>query len=145
MTCQYRVLENVALADAAFEAYGDSPAELFVAAAQAVIDTMADATTVRQAWRRTITREADDLSGLLFDWLSELVYLKDAEAVVFSGASAHVEQSPDGRWHLCGTLTGEPIDPARQALHADVKAVTKHLYDVRHVGNQWMARVVLDI
>ena len=145
MTHCYRVLEDVALADAAFEASGDSPSELCLAAAQAVIETLADPSTVGQSWRRTVECEAPDISALLFNWLSEIVYVKDAEGVVFNGVIAQVVQRPDTVWYLRGTLTGEPIDAARQELRSDIKAVTKHLYEVRQEGGKWFARVVVDI
>jgi SHS2 domain-containing protein len=144
MSHQYRLLEEIAVADAAFEATGDSPSEVFLAASQALIDIMADPATVGNTWRKSVERQASDVASLLFDWLSEMVFLKDAQAVVYSGVTVRVEQSEEA-WRLQGTLMGEPIDPVRQDLRADVKAVTKHLYDVRRQDHQWIARVVLDI
>jgi SHS2 domain-containing protein len=146
MASEFRFLEDVAVADAAFEATGDTPAELFTAATQAVIEAMVDPGTVSTQWQRTVERREPELSDLLFDWLSELVYLKDAEGVIFHGASVTVAEEPTrASWRLQGTLSGEPIDPARHDLRADVKAVTKHLYEVRQEGTRWKARVVLDI
>ena len=106
--------------------------------------------TVSAGWRREITHQAPELASLLFDWLSDIVYLKDAEGVVFREATAVVtEGRPHGGWTLRGVLTGEPIDPGRHELRSDVKAVTKHLYEVRRDddcdGGRWTARVVLDI
>ncbi len=142
----FKFLEDVALADAAFEARGETPSELFEAAALAVIETMVNPSTVSPRWRKTIERQAPDLPSLLFDWLSDIVYLKDAEGMLFQGATATLSQDPSsGAWTLGGTLRGEPIDQARHELRADVKAVTKHLYDVRQEGSRWIARVVLDI
>lgn len=146
MTRSFRFLEQVALADSAFEASGDSPTELFLAAGQAVIETMANPATVSARWERVIERTDPELADLLFDWLSDMVFLKDAEGVVFREATAVVtEDRPHGGWRLLGTLTGEPIDPGRHELHNDVKAVTKHLYEVRQQDGRWIARVVLDI
>ena len=146
MTRSFRFLEEVALADTAFEASGDSPTELFLAAAQAVIETIANPKTVQARWERVIERTDPELASLLFDWLSDIVFLKDAEGVVFREMTAIVsEDRPHGGWRLRGTLTGEPIDPSRHELHNDVKAVTKHLYEVRQQDGRWIARVVLDI
>ena len=146
MTARFRVIEDISLADAAFEASGDSPSELCQAAAQALIETLADPATVSPSWSHRVSLRAIDLSDLLFDWLSELVYLKDAEAVVFREVSPLVvEGRPGSEWSLAATVTGARIDPARQELRADVKAVTKHLYEVKQDGVQWVARVVLDI
>lgn len=146
----FKFLEDVALADTAFEATGDSPSELFQAAAQAVIETMANPATLTPTCRKAIERQAPDLPTLLFDWLSDIVYLKDAEGLLFQDARAAVSHDPsDGSWVLQATLAGEPIDPTRHELRADVKAVTKHLYEVRQDGppgkERWTARVVLDI
>lgn len=144
MPFSFRFLEDVALADVAFEATGDSPSEVFQAAAQAVIETLADPQTVVAARCLTITREDEDLAALLFDWLSEIVYVKDAQGVVFREAVPVVRQE-HGRWRLDATLVGAPVDPAAQELRADVKGVTKHLYELKQDGTRWTARVVLDV
>jgi SHS2 domain-containing protein len=145
MSHHYRVLEDVALADAAFEAAGDSPSELFLAAAEAVIDIMVDPLSVTSTWRRDIDRRAPDLAALLFDWLSDIVYFKDVDGVVFREATANVMQEAPMEWRVLGSLAGEPIDQLRHVLRSDVKAVTKHLYRVRQENDHWIATVVLDI
>ena len=146
MASSFRFLEDVALADAAFEATGDSLSELFTAAAGAVIETMVNPSSVGSRFERDIEHTEEDPASLLFDWLSDLVFLKDAEGVLFHTAFATVtREAPSGRWRLRGRLTGEPIDPGRHELRADVKAVTKHLYEVRQEDSRWRAKVVLDI
>ena len=132
MSGSFRFLEDVALADAAFEAFGDSPSELFAAAARALIETMANPDTVSGEWHRSIVLEEPDLGELLFEWLSRIVYEKDAAGVVFRDATITVTHDQTGEgWRLVGDIDGAPVDPERHELHADVKAVTKHLYDVR--------------
>jgi SHS2 domain-containing protein len=146
MPPSFRLLEDIAMADVAFEATGDTPSELFVAAAQAVIEMLANPLTVSKTWHRTIDLEDEQFADLLFDWLSEMVYLKDAEGVVFRQATAVVLHEPlRDRWRMHGELIGEAINPTRHELRSDVKAVTRHLYEVCESGGQWKARVVLDI
>jgi len=128
VTHRFTFLEDVALADTAFQASGDSPSELILAATQAVIETMVNPDTVSPRWHRTIEHQAPDLPSLLFDWLSDIVYLKDAHAVVFHEATAVVtEERPHGGLNPRRHLTGEPMDPSRHDRRAEVKAVTKHL------------------
>jgi len=142
----YRVLENVALADTAFEAWGDSPSQLFEAASQAVIETMVTPSTVGISWRKDLTLQDTELHELLFEWLSRIVFLKDAEAVLFHQVECEVwKDKLKNMWHAQGVLTGDPIDPASQELHTDVKAITKHLYEVRQDGERWYATIVLDV
>lgn len=146
MTSSFRFLEDIALADSAFEARGDTPSELLTAAARAVIETLADPNTVAPALTKTITRHDRSLGDLLFDWLADIVYLKDAEGIVFRDAVCTVSsEGTGGDWQLTGTLTGEAINPARHDLRADVKAITKHRYDVRQDERGWVATVVMDI
>lgn len=146
MAQSFRFLEDVALADAAFEASGDSPAELFAAAAQAVIETMVDPSTVTGREVCRVELRAPDLAALLFDWLSRIVFLKDARGVVFHDVRVAVRptQDPPG-WLVQGDLAGEAIDASRHALRGDVKAVTKHLYGLHEEGGRWTARVVMDL
>ncbi|HEX2055576.1 MAG TPA: archease [Nitrospiraceae bacterium] len=139
-------LDDIAVADMAFEAVADSAPELFTAATEAMIESLADPATVGRTWQHDVDRRAQDLASLLFEWLEELTYLKDAHGVVFHKATLTLERLPgDSGWRLHGRLHGEPVAPDRQALRSDVKGVTKHLYDVRQEGGRWKARVVLDV
>ncbi len=147
MAGSYHVLDDIALADAAFEAEGASPTELCDAAGRAVMEMMADPTTVGTSWSFRVERTAETLADLLFDWLNELVFLKDAHGVLFHHLQVAVggQDGPEG-WHLAATIAGAPVDPSTQELRADIKAVTKHLYDVtRDARGGWRARVVVDV
>jgi SHS2 domain-containing protein len=42
-------------------------------------------------------------------------------------------------------LAGEPIDPAKHALGADVKAATLYGLRVERRGDEWEAEVTLDV
>ena len=145
MSHAFHFLDDVATADLAFDASGDSLQELFRGATCAVIEALADPTTVGSAWRQTIERTDEDPAELLFDWLSDLVYWKDAAGVVFSKAHVALTHRPDGAWSLNGLLSGEPVNGSTQMLRADVKGVTKHLYRLGQERGQWAVRVVLDI
>lgn len=144
MAYSFQFLDDIALADLAFEAKGDSVEELFRAATQALLDTLADPATVAVTWeRRVMTLEADP-ADLLFEWLSEIVYWKDAAGVVFHDAELSVRQE-GSIWRLEALLRGAPVDQTEQVLRSDVKGITKHLYEVKPQGARWYARVVVDV
>lgn len=145
MTYSFQFLDDIAMADLAFDATGDSLEEVFRGATAAVIETLANPPTIGSTWRQVIVRTDEDPAGLLFDWLSDLVYWKDAAGVVFSRADLTLAQQSDGSWRLQAELYGEPVNPARQELRADVKGVTKHLYRLACEGGRWRVRVVLDV
>jgi SHS2 domain-containing protein len=81
-----RFLEDIALADLAFEATGESLEEVFRGTTQALIESLANPATVSGGWERVIERSDVEQSALLFDWLSEVVYRKDAAWVTFREA-----------------------------------------------------------
>ena len=144
MPSSFHFLDDVALADLAFDAEGDSIQELFEAASNAVMEAMADPMTVGATWERRIEHAGADLAELLFDWLSDVVYWKDAAGVVFSRAVILVVHAGT-EWKLTATLTGAPVNPATQVLRNDVKGVTKHLYRLYQEQGRWRVRVVLDV
>lgn len=142
----FRFLDDIAVADMAFEAEGDSLQALFDAATQALIESLADPASVAQTWQQTLDLEEPDIETLLFEWLNRLVYLKDAQAVVFHHATLWLDSTPDrSGWRLHADLVGAPVDPSTQELRSDVKSVTKHLYTVIQNETRWKARVVLDV
>jgi SHS2 domain-containing protein len=144
MAWTFRFLEEIALADIAFEAEGESVEEVFRGATQAILETMANPTTVSGGWERAIERNDVDPSALLFDWLSEVVYWKDAAGVVFREAPLTLTREGDV-WLLRARLIGAPVDQQAQELHADVKGVTKHLYELKQTGGCRKVTVVLDV
>ncbi len=145
MSHAFHFLDDVATADLAFDASGDSLQDLFQGATCAVIEALADPTTVRSTWRQTIERTDEDSAELLFDWLSDLVYWKDAAGVVFSRSELTLTHEDHRCWKLTGLLYGEPVNGLAQSLRADVKGVTKHLYRLGQQGGRWTVRVVLDV
>ena len=142
----YRFREEIALGDLAFEATGDSVSELCAAAALAVIETMVDPLSVETNWTQEVRLSQADIEDLLFEWLNAIVFIKDAEGVVFHNVRVRVNRdSEKGLWHLDGTLIGDRVEVTRQTLRTDVKAVTKHLYEVGQKDRAWFAHVVLDV
>ena len=144
MAWTVRFLEDVALADLAFEVTGESLEDVFHGATQALVESMANPATVPGGWKRRIERRDTDQSALLFNWLSEMVYWKDAAGVVFREAPLTLTREGDVVL-LRACLIGSPVDRQSQELRTDIKGVTKHLYELKQNGGQWKAKVVLDV
>jgi SHS2 domain-containing protein len=77
---------------------------------------------------------------LLFDWLSELLYLSESERLLL--ADFQVRLTDEG---LVAMARGEPQDPTRHHLAHEVKAVTYHGLKVEQTSDGWLAEVILDI
>ncbi len=144
MSHRFRFLDDIAIADIAFEAEGDSAEEVFRGATQALLETMADPRTVGTSWERRIVKTDEALDDLLIEWLSEIVYWKDAAGVVFRDAPLTLNWK-EPQWTIEAALVGAPVDWGRQELRNDVKGITRHLYELRQDGLRWTARVVLDV
>jgi SHS2 domain-containing protein len=140
---KYRFLQDMAIGDAAFEAEGESLEELFEACAQATFEVMAETKTVEARDQEEIRLESEDLEGLLFNWLAELIYLKDLKVTAFSKYRIKIDK-PNG-YRLEASIWGEPIDVKKHKVKVDVKAVTYHLLEVKNKDNMWTAKVILDI
>lgn len=141
----YTYLDEIAIADVAFRATGRTEEEVFIAAADATVNVMVeDLGTIQDRTRVPLRLENDALDLLLFDFLNELVYLKDAKGLLMRVGSLRIGRG-DARFTLEGELSGEAIDPERHPLAGDVKAVTLHRFALNRTVDGWEATVVLDI
>ena len=138
----YRFLPDVALADIAFEAESDSVDGLFETCARAITDIMVDPKTLRPTVERRLSLRSESLDRLLYDFMTELIVMKDVDSLLFYDFRVGV--SPAGT-SLKAVAKGEQIDRERHHLRNDVKAVTMHLFGVKHEGKTWRTTVVLDI
>ncbi|MBN1109857.1 MAG: archease [Methanomassiliicoccales archaeon] len=133
---RYRTLEHTA--DVMVEAYGDTLEECFANAAFALTDQMVDASQVLPRDMREVFAEGDDRESMLYNFLSELLFIFDVSGMVFSRFEVRFE----GCKVLCKAW-GEPFDPLRHRPRNEVKAVTYHMMMVD--PNNRSVRLVLDI
>ncbi|HTY78320.1 MAG TPA: archease [Candidatus Bathyarchaeia archaeon] len=138
----WQLLDAVAIADCALEILGDDLGDLFATGAQALAEIMVDPATVSRDAERSLRLEAGALDLLFHEWLSELIFLKDRDQVVFPDAIVSVCPMPPA---LTARVSGGRIDPATTARRADPKAVTFHQFILEPRGTGWYARVVIDI
>jgi len=140
---RYKILSDVAIADVCFETEGKDLNELFENAAFATEEIMVDTKTVKLKVKRTITLEKENIEDLLYDFLSELLFLKDTEGLVFSSITAKIEKNKTHK--LTAVVKGEVLDQKRHTWRADVKAVTLHMFLIEKKRDKWFCRVVLDV
>lgn len=141
----YRYLEDSATADIAFEAKGKHLEELFRAAAEATLNVMIDnPEAIEDRIRRELEVEHEALDMLLFNFLQEIIFYKDAEQLLLRVETISIERT-DGAYRLKARARGEKLDPQRHAQRVDVKAVTLHRFKVEEGPSGWEAFVILDI
>jgi SHS2 domain-containing protein len=144
----YRYLDELTVADVAFEARGGTLEELFTAAWEATLRVMIeDPDSLAPEESRSIVVEEPSLDLLLYNFLQELIFYKDAESLLLRIDKCRIDRS--GRemqtWRLEARASGQAIDPKVHSLGTDVKAVTFYRFELTRENRGWKATVVLDV
>ena len=141
----YAYADDIAIADLAFRAWGPTAEATFLAAAEATVNAMVeDLATIAPRVQRTFEVHEEQLDLLLVQFLQELLFYKDAQQLLLRVYEVQITAQEQG-FALQARAAGEPLDPARHALGADVKGVTLHRLQVVQTSNGWEATVVLDV
>ena len=140
----YRYLEHIATSDVAFEAWGKTIEELFIAASDATMNVMVeDISTISDKIQRSFHIEDPNVDMLLFKLLQEHIFYKDADQLLLRIKEIKV-QSKKNHYDLIAEAYGETLDMHKHELLADVKAVTLHRFSVEGDDLGWRAKVILD-
>jgi len=136
---KFDVVEHTA--DTGIVAYGADMREAFANAAYGMFSLMADLKQVREETSRYVEAEAGDRESLVVSWLNELLYLFDAERIIFRRFDilelTHTRLKADAY--------GEEVDASRHELKGGVKAATYHTLKVSEDRGRWKVRVIFDV
>lgn len=120
---KYERLEHTA--DIMVRCRGSTLEECFGNAAYALSDQMFDASTVEEKISFPIDVQGDDSEDRLFAYLSEILYLIDAESVALCRFTVEF----DGN-RVIGEAYGEPLDMRKHHPKTEIKAITYHMMNV---------------
>lgn len=141
----YEYIDDVAVADVQFRAWGSDLTEVFVSAADATMNVMIhDLDTIEPREQRAFNLQNDALDMLLFDFLQELIFYKDSQQLLLRVPKVHIYES-QGSFFLKADAVGEQLDPARHDQGVDVKAVTLHRFALEKNEQGWTNLTILDI
>ncbi len=140
----YNFLEDIAIADLAYEVRAEKIENLFVLAGKALENAMIfDLNSIEKKIIKEIEVNAENLEFLLYNFLQELIFYKDTERLVFSDFVVKI--SSNGTYSAKIIAYGEKIDEKKHDTLVDVKAVTMHMFELKKENDKWYARVVLDV
>ena len=128
-------------ADVGIIAYGTDIKELFSNAALALFSLITEPKSIEEKLRRDLEIVSEDRDSLLIEWLNELIYLFDAEHILFTRFD--IENLSYNQ--LKATCHGESFDPLRHRIKTGVKAATYHMLKVDKDGSGYKAQVIFDI
>lgn len=95
--------------------------------------------------RPCATLTGDDLPGLAFGWLNELLGLAGAEGAALAGGRILRLEERDGAWTLEGTARLAVYGPEAARFRRDVKAVTFHRLAVEDGPGGWTLTAYADL
>ena len=88
----------------------------------------------------SIEVDGENSEDLLYNWLSELIFLMNVEEKIFSDFSVKI----DGN-QLTGSVRGEVINYNKHELLTEVKAITYSQILVEQKENSWIAQCIVDV
>lgn len=137
----YSIIDHTA--DMGMLVYADSIVGLFMNGAQALMEIL-----LGKGYRKEgnsiikpITIEGLDHGDLMVRWLGELLYIFDAERLIYIDSR---ELSVDGTFLKAQALF-IPFDETRHEIDTYIKAITYHQAEVRCKNGLWEATIIFDI
>ncbi len=133
-------------ADVQAKCWGKNLEEAFEQAAYALMATITpDLKKISLLREKTIKVQSEDKKALLFDFLSEFLYIFDVEGLVFSSITIpSIKKIKDG-YELEAMLKGEKFNKDAHELGIEVKAITYSYMEIDEQKNKTEIYVIFDI
>ena len=139
MTKNYEIIEHTA--DIGIRVKGRTLAELFINAASALFDIIAEKKTNTRSRPASIRiqQTADSQEELLKNWLNELLFLSQTKELIFTDFKID-ELTP-------AAIKARGIGSAAQdfRINVEVKAATFHQLKIEKADNAWQAEIIFDV
>ena len=141
----FEVLDHPA--DMGLKIWAPSLDSLFAEAALALTESLFDLNSISQEMNIDIQVSASEKELLLYQWLSEVLFLFDADGLIFNRFEILDLFEEGVNWKLSARGLGEEYDPLKHQVKTYVKAVTMHQLKIEKdsLDNLFKAYVYLDI
>jgi len=139
---EFEILEHTA--DIGIAVYGKTKREVFINAAKGMFEIIAgENRNLKENFYDKIKLEADNLEGLLFAWLNELLYIGETELVILN--KFEIKDLSNNK--IEAEVKGIKINPPSVKIKKEIKAATYHRLEIKKDGESglWRAQVIFDI
>lgn len=139
---EFEILEHTA--DIGIAAYGKNKKEVFINVAKGMFEIIAgENKNLKENFYGKIKLEADNLEGLLFAWLNELLYIGETRLVILN--KFQIKELSD--YQIKAEVGGTKINPPSIKIEKEIKAVTYHRLEIKKDGESglWRAQIIFDI
>jgi SHS2 domain-containing protein len=133
-------------ADVQARCWGRSLEEAFNQTAYSLMATISpDLKRISSNIEKKIKIEAEDKEALLFDFLSELLYIFDVDELVFNTIKVQIIKESEDLFVLNALLRGEKFDVTKHEIGIEVKAITYSFMEIAESKNKVEISIVFDI
>jgi len=139
---EFEIIEHTA--DIGIMAYGKTKREVFINAAKGMFEIIAGGTkNLKENFYDKIKLEADNLEGLLFAWLNELLYISETKLVILN--KFEIKDLSNNK--IGAEVRGMKINRLGCKIKKEIKAVTYHRLEIKkdEESGLWSAQVIFDI
>ncbi|KAF0154003.1 MAG: cytoplasmic protein [Syntrophaceae bacterium] len=136
----YKLIDHTA--DLGMEVTGRTKRELFTKAVLSLMDIVVERKeTGAGVKEKALTVEGSDSADLLINFLREILYLFNGEALIIGTCKI----TKCGNKKLDARLLLEPYNKKKHVIKTEIKAVTYHGLSVERIKNGWRARIIFDV
>ena len=133
-------------ADVQVRSWGSSLEEAFSQTAYSLMATITpNLKKITPKVERELTVEAEDKEALLFDFLSEFLYIFDVDELIFNQIHVHSIEKFNDNYKLRATLIGEKFDLDKHEIGIEVKAITYSFLNIEEKHESVVIDIVFDI
>ncbi len=140
----YKFLDHTA--DVSVEAKGTTLEEAFEQTVYSLMETITPSLrSISPEIERIITIEAEDKEALLFDFLTEFLYIFDVDELIFNEIKIHPIKKDQKKYYLKAVAKGEKFDKLKHEPGTEVKAITYSFMNLEEKKNRVKINIVFDI
>jgi SHS2 domain-containing protein len=140
----YKFLEHTA--DVSVEVKGTTLEEAFEQTAYSLMETISpSAKFISPKVEKTFKIKAEDKEALLFDFLTEFLYIFDVEGLIFSEIKIHKISKEHNEFSLQVKAKGEQFNKSKHEPGTEVKAITYSYMKIEEKKNRVIINIVFDI
>jgi SHS2 domain-containing protein len=144
MKKNYEFLEHTA--DVQIRAWGENLKEAYEQAALALQATISPNTEkIDSVSKKELKITAEDREALLFDFLSEFLYIFDVERLIFGNINVERIEKTNEELTLKAILYGEKFNSDKHDIGTEVKAITYSYMKIEEKEDKTEVEVVFDI
>jgi len=139
---KFEILDHTA--DIGIMAYGKNKREVFINSAKGMFEIIAGETKkLKENFYDKVELEADNLEGLLFVWLNELLYIGETRLVILN----RFQIKELSEYQITAEIGGMKINHLSIKIEKEIKAATYHHLEIKkdEESGLWRARVIFDI